>query len=194
MKDLKYKKNDILNEKYHNELIENLLEYVDINYTEKDKYEINVKNNLIVTTLEEINVHLNKMINNDISAKENIMIGRIKNETAKRIKADIGIDLNNYSLVYNKSDVKHIYKRHIHNNAKQIPLRKIDLLLFPCILNEYENIVIDKNENISLIKWINDKFKIIIQITKKKKNITLKSMFIIKKRKENSLPTNHDNN
>ena len=176
MKDLKYKKNDILNEKYHNESIENLLEYVDINYTEKDKYEINVKNNLIVATLEEINVHLNKMINNDIDAKENIMIGRIKNETAKRIKEDIGIDLNNYSLVYNKSDVKHIYKRHIHNNAKQIPIRKIDLLLFPCILNEYENIVIDKNENISLIKWINDKFKIIIQITKKKKNITLKSM------------------
>jgi hypothetical protein len=32
------------------------------------------------------------MIDNDINAKENIMIGRIRNETAKRIKEDIEID------------------------------------------------------------------------------------------------------
>ena len=192
MIDLKYEKNNVIKEKYQKELLENILDYVDINYTEKDKHDINVKNNLIVTTLNDINSHLNKMINNDIDAKENIMIGRIKNETAKRIKEDIGIDLKNYSLVYNKSDVKHIYILHILNIKGQIKLNKEDLLFFPYILNRYDTIYIAENGNIVLDKTIYDNYRVALTFTKKKRNIVLKSMYITKKREENSLPISHD--
>ena len=179
-------------ETYCDGFIKNIFENVDINYSIRDEYEINVKNNIIATSKIKIEFYLDQMINNKEFDKDNIMIGRIKNTTAEKIEKDIGINLKNYSLAYNKSDIRHIYNGHIKNNKSQIPLSQNDLLLFPYILNTYDSIYLANNGHIVVDKLILDKYRIVVSFTKKKKNITLKSMYITKKREENSLPISHD--
>ena len=174
------------------ELIERVFDYVERDYTLDDYKHINNNKSLIVNTLYDLKYNIDLMINDYNEAKGNILIGRLLPMTAKRIKEDIGIDLDKYSLVYNKSDVRHIYLGHIQNSRRQVPLMINDILLFPFVMADYDSITKDNEGKLILEKWISHNYRVVVIITRKRKNITLKSMYITKKGKNKSLPISHD--
>ena len=166
------------------EFIERVFDYVERDYTLDDYKHINNNKSLIVNTLYDLKYNIDLMINDYNEAKENILIGRLLPMTAKRIKEDIGIDLDKYSLVYNKSDVRHIYLGHIQNSRRQVPLMINDILLFPFVMADYDSITKDNEGILILEKWISHNYRVVVIITRKKKKHYFKINVYNKKREE----------
>ena len=93
--------------------------------------------------------------------------------------------------------------KHINNNKSlivntlydlkyNIDLMINDILLFPFVMADYDSITKDNEGKLILEKWISHNYRVVVIITRKRKNITLKSMYITKKGKNKSLPISHD--
>lgn len=165
-----------------NKKIYDIYTNVKLDYTESDYIHINNTKNIIIESQDSLSNILTEIITANELEYENILIGRILDKNAEKIKKDIGIDLKNYSFVYNKSNIKHIYKEHIINNKKQIQLEVIDLLLFPYIFQNYDIIAVATNGKILVEKWVDDNFRVIASFSIKRKNIVLNTIFKVKKR------------
>ena len=82
--------------------------------------------------------------------------------------------------------------KHINNNKSlivntlydlkyNIDLMINDILLFPFVMADYDSITKDNEGKLILEKWISHNYRVVVIITRKRKNITLKSMYITKK-------------
>ena len=175
----------------NDEKIENLYSYVDINYSDDEIVHLNNSKTKLIVSIEGLKEYFEEVLNNYESAIDRVVIGRIKDEVANKIINDIGVNLKNYSLTYNKSYLMHINKRHIINEKDNIPIKKEDLFLFSKIISQYDRISIE-NKKIILEKWIFSCYRIVVECSIKSKSIVLNSIYKIKKERNKSLPTSHE--
>ena len=73
---------------------------------------------------------------------------KIKN----KIKEQTGLNVENFNLGYNKIDLKHIYNRHIRNDANRMPMFIEDIYLFPFLLSN-SNTIANRERNKKLFNF-----------------------------------------
>lgn len=174
---------------------ETALKYLDNNYTEEELRHLNNSKSQVITNGEELKEYVYNAINNPENVKIKALIGRITTKTASSLKKDTGIDFSNFSLAYDKDNIRHIIKRHIDNSNENMPIEYSDLFKFPYIMENYDSVTVNKNNNTLVVqKWVSDKFQLVAEYSMKSKNLVLKSLYKIKKGKNKSLPVVHDSN
>lgn len=174
---------------------ETALKYLDNNYTEEELRHLNNSKSQVITNGEELKEYVYNAINNPENVKIKALVGRITTKTVSSLKKDTGIDFSNFSLAYDKDNIRHIIKRHIDNSNENMPIEYSDLFKFPYIMENYDNATVNKNNNTLVVqKWVSDKFQLVAEYSMKSKNLVLKSLYKIKKRKNKSLPVVHDSN
>ena len=137
-----------------------------------------------MTDEKEILLEINNMISG-LSKNTNLFIGIIDESAALKILNDTGINVFNYRVSYNKSDVMHWYKRHVLNTANRIQMKMNDLLKFIDLLNNYNKISIGfdygGNKAIQLYGYYEGSMLCIAILSAGRNKITFKTMYYIEK-------------
>lgn len=160
----------------------NIFDYIDFDYTEEDILHFNNSKYILINNQYDLINYIKASINDYHSIKLKAIIWRIPSYIVHKIKESINKDFTNFSFVYDKDNIRHIFSRHIKNEKENIPLNYEELLLFPYILCFYDEIDIYEAKNILIArKWIKNRYQLIIEFSYKTKSIVLKTMYKIKK-------------
>ena len=175
------------NSQLSNEEKENLAKK---SYNNLKKFSVNEKrilNNNYNTTLnsfDEVKQYIKDAINGkDISRYG--LLGKISKNLSDKIFEYTNLNLKDYNLAFNKDNLKHIYKRHVENLANQIKINIDDIYLLPYLLENSNDITIEKMKNgdkyIKFITNFSDEYIIFTLSSNKNKRLTLKTIYIRKK-------------
>lgn len=171
---------------------ESALKYLKNDYSDEEIGHLNNSKSTLITNEEDLKNYVYNAINNPESIKLKAIIGRITDSTANNLKKDTGIDFRNFSLAYDKNNIKHIIKKHITNSKENLPLEYNDLFNFPYIMENYDTAKIADNGKLIVTKWIKDQYQLVAEYSMKSKNLVLNSLYKIKKERNKSLPVVHD--
>ena len=150
-------------------------------------YEKRILNNNYNETIETFR-ELKQYVKDQIDGKDvatNGLLGKVNTDLSNKIKEQTGLNVENYNLAYNKIDLKHIYNRHIRNDANRIKISFEDIYLFPTLLNEANIVVNEQNNNgANYLVFKTDLgglyLTVAVQSTKNKR-LALKTIYITKK-------------
>ena len=151
------------------------------------EYEKRILNNNYNETIESFS-ELKQYVKDAIDGK-NItrycLLGKINKNLSDRILKDINLDLSDFNLALNKDDLKHIYKRHIQNQANLIPIDFEDIYMFPYLIENSNNISLEKEKggenHIRFNTKLGDEYLVVTLNSNKNQRLTLKTIYITKK-------------
>ena len=153
-------------------------------YSDYEKRILNNNYNETLDTFEELKEYVKDAIDGKDVAT-NGLLGKINKNLSDKIKVQTGLNVEDFNLAYNKIDLKHIYNRHIRNDAKNIELSYEDLYLFPLLLDNASNIIKkdmgNKGDYIVFQTDLNDKYLTITVKSSKNNRLSLKTIYITKK-------------
>lgn len=155
------------------------------NLNEQDIKNLNKNYSEIIQNYESLKKYINDSIFNYDNTKLYGIFGKVDTNLANKIKTATGLDYENVFLSYNKSDTKHIYNRHVLNEADRIKIEIDDIYLLPYFIQNAENIHLGDNGNLILEISLNDSYKVVLSLYGNGKNnkfkLCLKSLYITKK-------------
>jgi len=114
--------------------------------------------------------------NNPNNLKQKIEIGKIQNELALKIQQIINLDINNFVITIDNYAILHTINKHgKYDEYKrgQIPVKKEDFEKILEIINQFDNVKLDKNNILIFDKYIESHYFIAMEvrlITSKTKN------------------------
>ena len=132
-----------------------------------------------------------------------LYFGKVENDTANRIKNDLGIDINNYNISLKADTVRHIFSHHgdleTEHLRGQQEITDSDLLDIPNIVNDYDKVYIGKktsggNSTIIFEKNINGNDVVVTYTSDRHNDLNIKTMYKIKNKNRSISPASNTSN
>ena len=153
-------------------------------YSDYEKRILNNNYNETLDTFEELKEYVKDAIDGKDVAT-NGLLGKINKNLSDKIKVQTGLNVEDFNLAYNKIDLKHIYNRHIKNDANRIKISFEDIFLFPSLLSEADTIINEQNNNggnyLVFKTDLGDLYLTVAVQSTKNKRLALKTIYITKK-------------
>ena len=157
------------------------------------------KENIVARSYNDVLEFFEYAVSDQSNEGKTMFIGKISNKTAAKIRKETGMNAFGKSIALNSHDIRHMMKE--HGNAKTEAMRNQEAITtenFGHVIETIANpdkITASKNEKsgvTSLIfeKEIAGKTTAITIFSEKRKTLTLKTAWIIKKEQHISQPTN----
>ena len=169
-------------------------------YTDEERKSIGAKKeNLIAASYEDVIGFFEHSVSDKSNEGNTMFIGKLSDKTAEKIYKATGLNTFNKSIAVNSHDLRHMMKEHgnVENesrrNQEAISINNLKYVIETIV--EPDDVNIEKNEKsgvVSLIfkKEIEGKITAITIFSEKRKALTLKTAWIIKKEQYISQPTN----
>ena len=153
-------------------------------YSDYEKRILNNNYNETLDTFEELKEYVKDAIDGKDVAT-NGLLGKINKNLSDKIKVQTGLNVEDFNLAYNKIDLKHIYNRHIRNDANRMKISFEDIFLFPSLLSEADTIINEQNNNggnyLVFKTDLGDLYLTVAVQSTKNKRLALKTIYITKK-------------
>ncbi len=88
----------------------------------------------VLFSKEEILFYLKQIADVALNLPTKVRVGKLSGAIVSNIFQKTGLDFTGWSLAFSKDDSRHLYKRHIQNDADGKPLVIEDLLKIPQIM------------------------------------------------------------
>ena len=154
-------------------------------FNDYEKRILNNNYNVILENESDVNKYINDSINNVKELPLNGLIGKISKNTANRILEETGVDIEDYAISLSKDNLKHIYQRHVLNEASQIAITLEDVKSFLKIIEDYDSVKLEEDNGgtkfLTFRKNVGNGFLVVTILSSKNKRMALKTIYSIKK-------------
>ena len=161
-------------------------------YTNKEIENISSDKITIATSKKSISDFV-RSLKNKFSNKK-MYVGKVTSETANRVEKELSCDIENYNISINSSGINHSYNNHgdliIEQRRGQVPITENDFENIYDIVNKADKISLigkdsENHELIQFEKNIDGNNVFVAYISKKHKNLELKTLYKFKNNKKN---------
>lgn len=153
-------------------------------YTDKEKSNWKQSKKIVLSLSDEhIFDFILKARRGDKSVQgKKLLLGKLKQETADRIKNEVGINLNGYNLELRASDIKHAFNEHGNeyreNQRGQTAITESDIAKFTEVITTFDTVKKGNESNsLTFIKQIDGRVYAITYYAEGNKALSLKTMY-----------------
>ena len=153
-------------------------------YTNEEKSNWEQSKKIVLAANDEhIKKFISKARNGDASVQgKKLLLGKLRQETADRIRDEVGINLNGYNLELRASDIKHAFNQHSNDGKENLRGQKAitenDIANFAEVVTSFDAVKKGSVSNsLTFIKQIDGQVYAITYYADGNKSLALKTMY-----------------